>query len=452
MNSAQTTSTWRGIFRDLPREHGFEPLRVEGRVPDEIRGALYRIGPARFSVAGDRYPHWFDGDGAVTAVRFANGEAHGAVKFVDTHWMRAESAAKKRLYRGYSQTGRGVRRWMFPKNPANTALLPWNGQLLALWEAGLPIALDPATLETRGETNLDGKIRPTFSAHPHRAGSTTYNFGIRPGPHFALDLYAFKNDVKRIASLPLPFPTTIHDFITTPRHLVFFCPPVRLRLARFLAGFGTYEQNLAWEPARGTEVIVVPLATPDAPIRFTVDPFYQWHFVNAWEESGERIAVDFLPYDDFASNDWWGRFAFEPQLAPPRSRYARATIDLAAKRIDVETLADTQCEFPAIHPHDAGTMQPHTWFLSFDDTPPRLCRFDLATRDLRVVPLGDNAVPSEAVVLPQGFVLTLVYDPARDSSYVAVIDATRPEDGAVARLWFDHFIPFPFHGAWEVQS
>src|SRR5688572_12825454 len=132
MMTAQQDLPWRGIFRDLPREHGFEPLRIEGSLPSELAGSLYRCGPARFSVGGDPYPHWFDGDGAVTAVRLQGGRAHGAVRMVDTHWKRAEQSANRRLYRGYSQTGQGLRRWLLPKNPANTAVLPWNGELLAL--------------------------------------------------------------------------------------------------------------------------------------------------------------------------------------------------------------------------------------------------------------------------------------------------------------------------------
>src|SRR6516162_11848368 len=55
---------WRRAFRDLPREHGFEPLRVEGRLPEGLRGTLYRTGPSLFSTFGRRYGHWFDGDGA----------------------------------------------------------------------------------------------------------------------------------------------------------------------------------------------------------------------------------------------------------------------------------------------------------------------------------------------------------------------------------------------------
>ena len=61
------------------------------------------------------------------------------------------------------------------------------------------------------------------------------------------------------------------------------------RLARLLAGIGSFDANLAWEPQHGTEVIVVPLASPDKPIRFEVPPFFQWHFVNAWEEGDETL-------------------------------------------------------------------------------------------------------------------------------------------------------------------
>src|SRR5258705_5036439 len=68
---------WTSSLRDLPREHGFEALRLEGELPAELTGTLYRTGPALFSSHGDRYQHWFDGDGAVSAVRFAGGRAEG---------------------------------------------------------------------------------------------------------------------------------------------------------------------------------------------------------------------------------------------------------------------------------------------------------------------------------------------------------------------------------------
>lgn len=449
MMSAQENLAWRGVFRDLPREHGFEPLRVEGTLPDQLRGVLYRCGPARFSIGGEPYLHWFDADGAVAAVRFEGSHADAAVRTVATRWLRREQAANRQLYRSYAQLGRGWRRWLtLPKNPANISVMPFDGQVLALWEAGLPIALDPATLDTRGETDLGGRIGPTFSAHPHRVGKTLFNFGVHYGPKFSIDLYRFEREIQRIASIPLPRPTIIHDFIATAEHAVFFCAPVRLRLARLLAGLGSFDSNLAWEPEHGTEVIVVPLANPGKPVRFTVPPFFQWHFVNAWEEGG-TLVVDYIPYDDFETNAWFGRAPYEPARQPPPSRYARARLDLKSKRMDVDVLSEVSVDFPAIHPDDAGRRHDQVWLLDFDKSiPPSLARFDTKTRILRRVPLGDNTFPGEAVVVPEGWVLSLVYDGESDASYVAVVDGARPEDGPVARLWFDHAIPFLFHGAW----
>ena len=449
MMQAQENLAWRGVFRDLPREHGFEPLRVEGTLPEELRGVLYRCGPARFSIGGEPYLHWFDADGAVAAVRFEGKRVDAAVRTVATRWLRAEQAANKQLYRSYAQLGRGWRRWFaLPKNPANISVMPLGDQVLALWEAGLPIALDPATLEARGETNLGGRIGPTFSAHPHRAGDTLFNFGVRYGAKFSIDLYRFGGDVTRVANVPLPRPTIIHDFIVTPRHAIFFCAPVRLRLARLIAGIGSFDSNLAWEPQHGTEILVVPLAHPEKPVRFTVPPFFQWHFVNAWEE-GNTIVADYLPYDDFETNAWFGRAPYEPARQPPPSRYARARLDLQAKRMDVEVLSDVSLDFPSIHPGAAGREHEHAWLLDFSQgIPPSLARFDVRSRTLRRVPLGDDTFPGEAIVAPEGWVLSLVYDGRTDASFVAVIDPARPEDGAVARLWFDHAIPFLFHGAW----
>ena len=44
--------------------------RIEGRLPAELRGTLYRNGPAVHERFGLRYRHWFDGDGMVQAFRF----------------------------------------------------------------------------------------------------------------------------------------------------------------------------------------------------------------------------------------------------------------------------------------------------------------------------------------------------------------------------------------------
>jgi carotenoid cleavage dioxygenase-like enzyme len=56
--------------------------------------------------------------------------------------------------------------------------------------------------------------------------------------------------------------------------------------------------------------------------------------------------------------------------------------------------------------------------------------------------------PGDGAREDDGWLLALVYRGGTDSSYLAVLDAARLEDGPVARVHFDHEIPVTFHGNW----
>jgi carotenoid cleavage dioxygenase-like enzyme len=53
------------------------------------------------------------------------------------------------------------------RGTANTNVLMYGGQLLALKEDSPALAMDPITLETNGYTDFQGQVKsPTFTAHP----------------------------------------------------------------------------------------------------------------------------------------------------------------------------------------------------------------------------------------------------------------------------------------------
>ena len=53
------------------------------------------------------------------------------------------------------------------KNTANTHVISFGGKLLALFEAGLPYRIDPATLDTIGEDDMSGTlIKDKVSPYP----------------------------------------------------------------------------------------------------------------------------------------------------------------------------------------------------------------------------------------------------------------------------------------------
>lgn len=460
-------AAWRRAFRDLTREHGFEPLRVTGHIPPELRGTLYRSGPSLFSAQGQTYPHWFDGDGAVSAVRFGDGKAAGTVRLVQSQGLLAERRAKKSIYAGYGMPSNepwfrrlgGAR----AKNTGNTSVILWQERLFALMEACRPTELDPETLATFGERDLDGVVVKTFSAHPHRIPPrrATYNFGVRLNGPPKLDIYELPDSgsARRLTSLPIAA-SLIHDFIATERHLIFFVPPLRLRLLPMFFGLGSFSEHLRWKPDAGTEVIVVPIDQPNKVTRLTVEPFYQWHFVNAFER-GREIVVDYVRYPDFSSN---GVLADVPSREPRKpfdSAYHRTIIDPAAKTFTSEPQWDVMCDFPRIASNAIAREHRFVYLANYSRASmigllDELSKLDMRTGKATRIALGAGRYPSEPIFVRRkdpraeddGYILSLVYDARADQSSVIVVDARALDAGPVAEVWFDHHIPFTFHGNW----
>src|SRR5690606_19037376 len=98
----------------------------------------------------------------------------------------------------------------------------------ALMEGGLPLEMDPETLDTLEETDL-GVIPAAFSAHPHRVASleTTFNFGLRYGRKMEIDLFALPDEgaARKLGTVEAPWQSMVHDFIATDRHLLFLLGP-----------------------------------------------------------------------------------------------------------------------------------------------------------------------------------------------------------------------------------
>ena len=164
---------------------------IDGDVPDDLVGVLYRNGPGKFGVDGERVQHVLDADGLIIQITFPekgqNNEGGRTFKFrsrfVQTKAMMEEQESKQYLYRGTFGTGpwglieppkRGLNEDPSEqplisrvignalktdiKNTANTQVISFGGKVLALFEAGLPHEIDPITLETIGEYDMGGVL------------------------------------------------------------------------------------------------------------------------------------------------------------------------------------------------------------------------------------------------------------------------------------------------------
>lgn len=437
-----TTLLW---SNDLTREHGFEPLVVEGTLPAGLRGTLYRNGPGLFGQGPKRYTHPFEADGAATAIRIADGTATGASRIHRTEGLAQERAAGKLLYGlAASWPRRVLNVWRRRgKNTANTNIITWQGRVFALMEAGKPTEIDPRDLSTIGDTDL-GVIQSYFSAHPHRVESrkALYNFGLEYGRFTKLHLYELPDagPARHLGAVQLPGPPMLHDFIATDTHLIFFVSPVRVDVMRMLTQTGGFDKLFRWRPEHGTEVICVPIDRPTEVVRFTVEAFYQWHFANAFTR-GSELVVDYIRYPAFNSFYEIGEQLTGSTTAPLNNgTYQRATIDLAAKQMRSEQIADRACEFPTLRPGEHGREHAIAYVV-FDELGA------VGSIDARGTIVAHELPRDQRATEPlyaDGHVLSLCH--TRDRAFVAVYDAKRIPNGPVAKIWLDHHVPITFHG------
>lgn len=467
-----------GLATSLRDEHDYE-ARVEGRIPVGLRGTLYRNGPGLFDRGGLRKRYLLDGDGMVQAFRFHDGGVRYRNRFVRTAKFVEEEAAGRFIYQSWSTQAPGGLPANFwgagrVKNQAGITVYLWRGRLYAFDEMGLPYELDPATLETVGESGLglpDGFT--TYAAHSKMDPLTGewLNFGVRHGPKPELHITIFDRSgaLRSHRVIPLPRYVYMHDWFVSDRHLIFNLHPVEIAYWGFMLGLRSMAESLRWRPEQGNLVMVADREGDGAPLILESPACFMWHSFNAYEKGGEIIA-DFIGYrnpDHFIGADP----VVSAVMAGRRGEYAfpgearRYLIDPAARTIRQEVLDRGSCEWPRVnelhrcHGYRFGYMaktRPGEFFWSL------ICRIDMRTGRSDSYDFGAGVYCSEPVFVPlpafrylpddddePGWLLTEVYDSHTRKSFLAVLRAERLSDGPLAAVHLRHHVPFSYHGWWS---
>lgn len=465
--SAEPRALWAAAIAQPATEFAATSLPVlEGQLPADLRGTLYRNGPALFERGGTRVSHWFDGDGAVLRVQFDGGVASATYRYVRSAGFVEEEAAAHCLYRGYGTLPPVSiwQRWQTQmKNAANTSVLALPDGLLALWEGGLPHRLDLETLETQGLDDLDGlKASDTFTAHPKRHPRTgkIFSFGLVPGGNATLKIYRLNaaGAVEKTGTIPLSGIPLIHDCVLADRYLVFCVSPVRLSPLPALIGLSSFSDALQWQPQQGTQIIVVDADSLEAIALEAVNPWFQWHFGHSYLDFDGSIVFDVVRFQDFASNQYFKEVVSGCISTLADAQLWQYRIDpKTAKILDQQCLLDRHCELPTVlgQGHDAVTyLNVHATAV----TPPgelfgAIARFDPKT-GLTVADAGPGCYPSEPIPVENAanperpWVLTVVYNGQQRRSEVWVYEGHDLEKGPVCRLELPSVVPPSFHGIW----
>ena len=454
----------------------------EGRVPEDLRGTLYRNGPGRMQVFGERYQHPFDGDGMVTRFSFENGKVHFRNRFVRTKEYLEEEKAGRMLYRSFgTNLPGGLRANLFQsnfKNAANTSVLFQRDKLWALWEGGHPYRLDPKTLDTLGTDDFNGtlwdkrsRIAPAlpFSAHPRvdPESAEIFNFGVQAGRRGTLWFYCLtpKGTLEVRRRIPLSAVTFIHDFTLTKNYAIFFDVPVRFQFMQALIGLKSPVEAITQHRRKATQILLVPRNGQGSVRRFAAPPGFVFHFSNAFEEHAESIIVDGLAMESFPAGalDVLDAKAISSFVypAPVPTRYK---IHLRDNRVETHKLDDRSGELPTINPSYVTKPYRYLWHLGGErqNTVPvfhRIRKQDLETQANDDIDFGMD-LPSEPIIVPKSipahekahttedevWVLTLVYIAKKHRSELQIFDGKNLK--RVCRLALPLHVPPGFHGTW----
>jgi all-trans-8'-apo-beta-carotenal 15,15'-oxygenase len=467
-----STPLWGKAFAAPAPE--FSPTQlsiIAGAIPPGLSGTLYRNGPGRLERAGQRVGHWFDGDGAILAVTFADGAASGVYRYVQTDGYQEESKVDRWLYGNYGMLPAGniwERRGKSIKNAANTSVVALPDRLLALWEGGMPHALDLDSLETIGTDNLGSDSRSfVYSAHPKvdPISGHIYNFGISIGIQPKLNLYQSDRAGKiiRHTQTKLPRLTTVHDFLMVGKYLVVCIPPIEIQPIPIVLGLASYSESIRWKPELGTEILVFDREDLSLVNSFTVKPWFQWHFGNGYVDPDGNIICDLVRYPDFTTNQFLREVASgETQTLAIGTLWQLVIDPIAGKLVSSEQLTDRSCEFPVVAQAQVGQTWQYTYLavhkldtILNQELVGTIGRFDRHTHTLTTAEIGKNLYPTEPIHVvdkfnsTQGWIVTVIYDGANHQSEVWIYDCDRLDDAPVCRLGLPSVVPMGFHGTWK---
>lgn len=170
------------------------------------------------------------------------------------------------------------------------------GHYLAL-EEGTPPYEVSRELDTIGRFDFGGQLPLGMCAHPRfdpvTGDMVVFRYDMEP-PYLTWAAVAADGSLTqpptKVPCIDRPF--MIHDFMITVHYALFVIGPAVLSLDGMLNGSGA----LDWQPELGARVVAVPRTSVGPPVMVTLEPFWVWHFANAYED-GTTVVADFPWWD-----------------------------------------------------------------------------------------------------------------------------------------------------------
>jgi carotenoid cleavage dioxygenase len=438
-------------------------LPVIGQIPPDLEGVYARTGPNPQYEPVGRY-HWFDGDGMVHAIEFANGKATYRNRWVSTRALTRERDAGGPLWRGIIEPLASNPKGMPLKDSSNTDLVTFRGELLSLFYlCGEAYALDPITLETRGPRDFDGTWKRRMSAHAkvdvHTGELLFFDYGPA-APYMRYGVVGADGRLAHAVDIDLPGPRLPHDMATTEHYSILMDLPLVNDPEAARAG----RHKLLFDQSLASRFGVIPRhGSADQIQWFDAEPCYVYHSINAWEE-GDEVVLDLCrvtkPEPNPAATGPLAKLLSYLRLDAHLHRYR---FNLRTGQTREEQLDDENTEFPSINASWLGRKTRYAYNVRISPEPTLLfdgiVKYDVSNATSTRWMCGPGQWASEAPFAASGgrvhvdqeddgYIVSFVYDQLEDRSECVVLDARDIAAGPLARVLLPQRVPIGFHATW----
>ncbi|MGE0487227.1 MAG: carotenoid oxygenase family protein [Gammaproteobacteria bacterium] len=456
-----------GPYAPVDGEIEAAPRIRTGALPTDLNGVYLRVGPnPRFAPLGRYHP--FDGDGLIHAAHFERGAVVYRRRWVRTTDFATEDGAGQAVFHGIRETLAGSRARPL-KDSANTDVLGFAGQALALWYmAGAAHVVDPITLETRGTLTAitaarggRGRISAHAKVDPVSGELLYFDYGTEaPWMHYGV--VAPDGRLVHHTPITLPGPRLPHDMAFTEHYSLLHDLPLFHDADALALG----RHKIAFHADVPTRFGVLPRYGRDADLRwFEFTPCFVYHVVNAWEDGAEIVMVGcrYQPVIDVDGRIDAAATAQQVAALAMNARLWCWRMDLgtgASREYPLD--AERNVEFPSCNAQLAGRPTRYGYLADQHDTAilrwPGLAKYDLVS-GTRLSSWSSDAEHSwysepwfapadDARAEDDGYLVAFRLDDRDLSSTLEVFDARDLARGPLAVLDLPERVPVGFHACW----
>jgi carotenoid cleavage dioxygenase-like enzyme len=460
-------NTWRTGLTTQREEVRNVELAVEGEFPEWLEGTFISNGPGQFEVGGTHLEHWFDALAMLRGIRIEDGQVRYTNRFLRSDDFRAarDHQTVRRPQPGTPADGSTFSRLRdalagnFPDNAA-IGLTRLGDTIYAVTESPTGFAVDPETLETVGKRDLAAGLDSDITlGHTHVVDDVQWGLAASYGNECSYTLFRREG-----AGTPHPVtrlvfdhhPPYIHSFALTEQYAVIPESHIGINFRRLLleTPFGGTFLDATRPRDRPARFHVVDRSTGERVAAVEAEPFFVYHFANAYED-GETVVVDCVAFsgeEAITGLTIENLRSDEPEL--PCGDFVRYRLPLHQGDADRELLLDGPVEFPTINYQRSNGRQYRYAYLAateYGGLPTAVAKVDLEGRTTEQ--WSERGLhPGEAIFVPapspsaedDGVLLSLAVDGTADRSVFLCLDAGTLTERARAPL--PHRIPYGFHG------